>query len=192
MPVGDDRTSDATATSLAVVLAASLCSVVAVVLLVLLRFSDPSQNGPGSVVLILAGCCCAVGLVAIFPADVGVALGESRGELEDDTFGPLLRKLYRVIASLGSARALLPRLPGLISSVPPRPQVLYWGAIAINFLLLPSMEFVLRSGGYGLAAKLQDAASQVGRLVVGLALVSGTATVIFIAVEDDWDGELLR
>ena len=80
----------------------------------------------------------------------------------------------------------------LISSVPPRPQVLYWGAIAINFLLLPSMEFVLRSGGYGLAAKLQDAASQVGRLVVGLALVSGTATVIFIAVEDDWDGELLR
>jgi len=166
----DDNGDDSSLEGLYAVFFACLLAVPVVAGLVLLRYSDPSQNGAGSIALLLAGACCAAGLVALFPGDIGFALGAFRGDLdpdgdsEDVVFGPDLRKAYRC---------------------------LYWGAMVLGFFLLPSMELVIRSGGFGLKARMADASASIAKLVVGIASAMALLTLIICAVNDDWDGSVI-
>jgi hypothetical protein len=145
------------------VFGANLLGVVASAIVVVFRYSDNRNNSIASAFMITMGAVSAAGLLALFPADVGQALGVIRGNLSADTFGPTFKLLYR----LG-----------------------YWSSMIIAFVALPSLELVIRSGAFGLGARIADALAQIVKLVVGLILVAGLFTFIFVAAENDWYGLL--
>jgi hypothetical protein len=151
-------------TGLEAIFALSICILIGCVMLVPCRYSDRVQNSVASVVLIVLGVICSVGLLALFPADFGSAIAEDEDSLNKNTFDPLFNTLYRVF---------------------------YWGAMILNYLVLPSMELVIRSGGVGLMEKLSDAAMQIAKLLLAVIAVSGLFTFIFVAAENDWNGTLL-
>lgn len=146
------------------IFALSICIVLGCIMLVTCRYSDPQQNSVFSVFLIVLGVICSVGLIAIFPTDFGAAIGEDQNTVNDNMFDPLFNTLYRIF---------------------------YWGAMFLNYLILPSMELVIRSGGIGFFDKLSDAGFKIMKLLIALILICGIFTLIFLAVENDWSGALL-
>jgi hypothetical protein len=137
----------------------NIVGVLTVALLIVFRYSDNRNNSVASVSLITVGALSASGLLALFPIDVGQAFGVSQGDVDPDALGPIFRKMYRVC---------------------------YWMSMVITYAALPSMELVIRSGAYGLKARIIDAMTQIIKLLVGIIVIAVLVTVIFVAVENDW------
>lgn len=62
----------------------------------------------------------------------------------------------------------------------------------LNYLALPSMELLLRSGGFGFLAKLRDSLVAIAKLIAKVVAVSLLGTLLFCAIENAWnDGDFL-
>jgi hypothetical protein len=62
----------------------------------------------------------------------------------------------------------------------------------LNYFALPSMELLLRSGGFGLQAKLRDSVGQIAKLASFLLAAALVGTLVLCALADAWrDGDFL-
>jgi hypothetical protein len=56
----------------------------------------------------------------------------------------------------------------------------------LNYLVLPSMELLLRSGGFGFVAKLRDSLGAIAKVIAKVVAVSLVGTLLFTTVENAW------
>ena len=101
--------------------------------------------------------------MALFPADVGAALGVHRGSVDPGTFGPDLRDVTFYF---------------------------YWSGLVLNYVVLPAAALVLESGGHGPKARAYDAGIKIAKKLAVLALVGIIFTLIFVFA-NGWDGNAL-